>query len=180
MRSASQPNSVPPTWFTQSSLERRRPRRTPNISKHLRLLQKPNAAHATQINNNNNNKIFGETVHGEQARGSSLDNRRYCNKGEDVLLEIGELPAEDDKPGTNRSTHYANIVAKKLANGADLYKLAKNEEYGNATHRHYRTIMALSTSRKKAQCRKKVRRRYRDAELRPLQAELEKELFEPP
>ena len=65
--------------------------------------------HLTTLKNH-----FTKKAHFEPARGTDVQNRAYCSKEGNLLLEIGE-PAESICQ--NRSTAYAKEMGKRLADG---------------------------------------------------------------
>ena len=73
-------------------------------------------------------------AHYESARGSDEENRNYCKKGGDVILEVGK-PAE--KIGTTNVYICAKELADKVAAGEDLNNLLDNDERYVAAYARY-------------------------------------------
>ena len=84
--------------------------------------------------------------HYEFARGCDEDNKNYCSKGSDLLLEVGQ-PAP--KHGTNTSYVLALEIADKIIAGESLPTLIRtNEHYLTAYMRHSRCIEEIVTATK--------------------------------
>lgn len=73
-------------------------------------------------------------AHYEIARGNDEENRDYCKKGGDVILEVGK-PAE--KVGTTNIYVCAKELADKVAAGEDLDTLLSSDERYVAAYAKY-------------------------------------------
>ena len=81
---------------------------------------------------------ISQTGHYEIANGSDEQNRDYCSKEGDLLLEVG-TPAP--KHGTNQSYTTAFEVTKKVVAGESIGKLIdEDEQYKTAFFKHSRSI----------------------------------------
>lgn len=83
-------------------------------------------------------KNICKTGHYEIAKGSDDQNKDYCSKQGDLLLEVGTPAA---KPGTNQSYTTAFEVTKKVVAGQSIGKLIdEDEQYKIAFFKHSRSI----------------------------------------
>ena len=126
--------------------------------------------HLTTLKNH-----FTKKAHFEPARGTDVQNRAYCSKEGNLLLEIGE-PAESICQ--NPSTAYAKEMGKRLADGEDLMDLLEDEDFFGAYSKHRQTVLEYKEGRINRDILSKKRRRLGQVTLRPWQTDLYKELLE--
>ena len=74
-------------------------------------------------------KLFN--AHFEVARGSDEENQKYCTKGGNILLEIGQ-PAP--KNGTNTSFVNATEIATRVGAGEDLHDILHSDDKFMVAH----------------------------------------------
>ena len=93
-------------------------------------------------------KLISERAHFETARGSDEDNKKYCTKDGDVLIEIGEPQA---KEGTNVSYIVARELANKIVLGGDLQELLDSDDcYVKAYAKHSAVVESWIKQKKDA------------------------------
>ena len=91
-------------------------------------------------------KMLGDHVHAEVAKGTDLDNDKYCSKDSQIVVDIGQ-PSDQcsDHGETNLSFINACTVADKLAKGKRLVNiLDSNPNYMEVSCKHARIIKEIA------------------------------------
>lgn len=93
-------------------------------------------------------KNLFKTAHYEVARGSDEENQKYCKKGGDVVVEVGQ-PAV--KIGTNKSYLVANEIADRVSRGEELSDVLESDsKYLEAYYKHIQFVEKVTDMKTQA------------------------------
>lgn len=126
-------------------------------------------------------RILSHRCHVEMARGTDAQNKSYCSKGGDILIELGQPMSGTTENGGGATTTEAAIrVATALAQGVPLHDIVKQSDQATAFLRHSKAISSIADSIRSDSAKALARSEMAGKFLRQWQLELINELREKP
>ena len=118
-------------------------------------------------------------AHLEKAKGSDIQNKTYCTKEGDVLLDVGVASNVTEKGGGN-SMKIARVRAQKMAEGSTIEEIANDDDMWISYVKHSKVIRELSESKKQTEIKKKAKEEMSAIQFKKWQARLMEKLVEKP